>query len=238
VHRWVRSCDQFLAACFGRSPESWACIGLPLATLTVGRYTPSGWAGQIPGLCVWLAMAMVAPGFWLWRQSSLEAWPQSRRVGRWIGILWCLEIVFNNGPWHSLNVWAIRAWVDNGVWLTTTLLVVYHAVERRRAGARRVDTVKAAATASLLGGVYAALTALAFIHGGLQWVIADPISQAEWSTVHVSFPLLRADDYFAYETLAGAIGHVLFLGLFAGTLIGGLTICLPRSWVQRNADRT
>ena len=62
-------------------------------------------------------------------------------------------------------------------------------------------------------GCLACLTALIFIVFGMNRLLSDPLNIAEWTAVAAKSGTPNMSVYFAYQTLAGAILHLIVLGI-------------------------
>ena len=72
----------------------------------------------------------------------------------------------------------------------------------------------------LASGAVACLTALVLIVFGMNLILLDPLNAREWSDVKAANGLQSMAVYFAYQTLAGAMMHLVILGAMMGLILG------------------
>jgi hypothetical protein len=141
-----------------------------------------------------------------------------------IGVLWVAEILFNNLLHPSLPG---RDRIDDGLWALVALLIflaVYHADARDQP----------AATGLWLGaasGAVACATGLLFATVGIHAITTDPLSRREWNSVGHGGSTIRS--YWAYQTLAGSLLHLVVLGAVMGVGLGVAGGALRRAVAQR-----
>ncbi|HEY7983611.1 MAG TPA: hypothetical protein VID73_05550 [Ktedonobacterales bacterium] len=137
------------------------------------------------------------------------------------GALWLAEISFNNVLPPDVSV-PHRDLVDNLFWLATVLLTLAAAtVAGWRGGSVRAG-VLAGAWAGLLSGLIACLYGLALVVFRLDLILRDPLAQAEFAVRGPSSATPDMATYFARDTAAGALGHLVLLGVIVGLLLGAL----------------
>jgi len=56
----------------------------------------------------------------------------------------------------------------------------------------------------------------------------------EWSDMKAALHSPGMDVYFAYQTFAGAVGHLFILGLILGMIIGSLGGLLGKCFVKKS----
>jgi hypothetical protein len=98
----------------------------------------------------------------------------------------------------------------------------------------------AAETPGLVSGLLACLTGLLLVATGMRLLTRDPLLIAEYAARGPASGAPDLATYVAYETLAGALGHLLVLGLAMGALLGALGGLLGRGLAAarpRAADR-
>ncbi|WOP20066.1 hypothetical protein [Raineyella sp. LH-20] len=149
--------------------------------------------------------------------APAQALPRrSTAAGLVLGLLWTVEIAMNNVTQPPLP---LRDILDNVFWALVGAGILVMAV---REGARR-RSVRSGVTAGLwcglATGAVACLTGLIVVVAGMPLLLADPLNIAEWADQGGGTAQEMA-TYFALETMAGAIGHLVVLGLAMGALLG------------------
>jgi hypothetical protein len=143
----------------------------------------------------------------------------ARRLGINAGLigggLWLAEIAFNN---ISRSSAATRLWVDDGAWAVIALIILVAAFIAARRGGFMAGLANGFWSGTV-SGVIACLTALGLIVFFMKVVLADPLNIAEYADrVPSHHPGMAT--YFAYETVIGALGHLIVLGTVMGVLLG------------------
>lgn len=145
--------------------------------------------------------------------------PAARRgmdFGLALGLLWVVEIGINNLVQPPMPM---RDWIDDGFALAVLagqLWLAIHAAGTRRA----LPALAASGWAGLASGAMACLTALILALFGSELLLSDPLNRAEWADVARQNPGIDAATYFTQETMAGALLHLLVLGLGVGMVLG------------------
>jgi len=138
-------------------------------------------------------------------------------AGLYFGLIWTVEISMNNFIQPRLP---LRDYLDNIFWGIIAVLIVYvsykDAVDTKKVNAG----IKAGFFSGFGSGIVACLTALLLICFGMQLLLKDPVNIAEWVDMKgiTNYPDMAT--YFAYQTFAGAIMHLIILGIFMGVLLG------------------
>jgi hypothetical protein len=164
---------------------------------------------------------------------------KARHVGaRWGvvgGLLWVAEIAYNNFVSASSRATDVvarvhrRERVDDIMWTLVAVCILVATLRASRRGGWRAGA-RAGAWSGLVSGAFACVMALSIVVFAMPALLGDPVNRAEYADlVRVSgaetrgaHVVPRMDDYFAFETLAGAFGHLWILGLMMGALIGSL----------------
>jgi hypothetical protein len=140
-------------------------------------------------------------------------------AGLVLGLLWVVEILGNNIVAPALPG---RDIFDNVVWAVISVAIAsVAALTARRTRSLRAG-IRAGAWAGFASGLVACLTALCVIVFGMSLLMADPLNVKEWATLGVTTGATGMASYFALETLAGAIGHLLVIGLAMGAVLGAV----------------
>lgn len=141
--------------------------------------------------------------------------------GLMVGLLWTLEIGLNNLIMPPLPA---RDFYDNVFWAVIAAAILVYA-GYRSFQTNLKDGVLAGFSSGLGSGAVACATALLFIVFGMRQLLSDPLNIIEWSKRGAASNTPDMSVYFAYQTLAGAILHllilVLIMGLFLG-IVGGI----------------
>lgn len=80
--------------------------------------------------------------------------------------------------------------------------------------------VKAGFLSGFSSGAVACLTALLLISFGMSLILKDPLNIREWTDMKNTRQYPSIAVYFAYQTLAGAMLHLIILGAVMGLLLG------------------
>lgn len=92
----------------------------------------------------------------------------------------------------------------------------YYTVKTKRI----ISGISAGLWSGFASGSVACLTALVFIVFGMNFILSDALNITEWSQRGATSGTPNISVYFAYQTLAGAIMHVIILGIIMGILLG------------------
>lgn len=155
---------------------------------------------------------------WLWQRAGAP----TQRIGLWTGLalgaLWAAEISYNNFLAPPLPG---RDIVDDVFWGLVALGLVLLAA---RMAYRRGWTsgVWAGIWGGLGSGLIACLVAQGMVVFGMGLITHDPLNVQEWAAIATSSGAPSMAAYFAFETLAGALIHLVVLGTIMGLLLGGI----------------
>ena len=217
---------------------------LVVAAVLLHLSPPDGRGLRLLEAVVALLAILAMLGLTYWPRSlaaPAQALPRrSTAAGLALGLLWTVEIAMNNVAQPPLP---LRDILDNVFWGLVALGVFVVAL---REGVRR-RTVRSGVTAGLwcglATGAVACLTGMAFVVFGMPLLLADALNIAEWSDLGGGSSQEMA-NYFALETMAGAIGHLVVLGLIMGVLLGviagaiGKLVARQRPVAAGEAERT
>lgn len=169
------------------------------------------------GLGIWVALRAV-------RSTTRPDVAAARRLGSRggvaLGILWVIEISFNNFVPPDISTPAARGIVDNSIWALIAASMVLLAATNTYSTRRFIAGVRAGFWSGLVSGLMACLMGLLLIVFWLQFVLRDPLSVQEWAERHTASGAPDMATYFAYETLSGALLHLVVLGIIMGVLMG------------------
>ena len=145
-----------------------------------------------------------------------------------LGMLWVIEISFNNFVPPDISTGGARGVVDNGIWALIAVSMIVLAAVCAVRSRRFMAGVYAGFWSGLVSGLIASLMALLLVVFWLQFVLRDPLSMQEWAERQTESGAPNMATYFAYETLAGALLHLVLLGLIMGGLMGVIGGCIGR----------
>lgn len=142
---------------------------------------------------------------------------QNLKAGLYIGLLWTIEISMNNVIQPGLP---LRDHLDNIFWGIIAVLIFYISFKDAFTSKKIIAGIKAGFFNGIGSGIVACLTALILICFGMKLLLKDPVNIAEWADMKgkTNYPNMAA--YFAYQTFAGAIMHLIILGIIMGLLLG------------------
>src|SRR5579884_2839992 len=175
-------------------------------------------------------MTLLRPGSQL-RSEQLLALRWGSWVGLACGLLWIVEIAYNNllaplAP--EYNTARIRDSVDNVFWAIIVLLtLVFAARLAYRTRSIRMG-IRVGTLSGLLSGLFAGIMALLLVTTSIHSLTSDPLVLAEYAVRGPSSGAPDLAHYVAYDTLAGALGHLLVLGVLSGALLGALAGAIGR----------
>ena len=216
-----------------------ACVAMTAAagiTYTYDQRTLRYTIGAEALLITYLA------GYWFfWRRGESKAGSEIQRTGLatglGLGLLWTAEICYNNIIAAPLPG---RDTVDNIFWALVGLGLLVLAGWTAYRGNMMNAGVRAGLWAGFGSGLVACSVALAMVVFGMGFIAHDPLNVEEWSALAGSNGAPSMAAYFAFETIAGAMIHLVILGSFMGWLAGlvggaigqGVRILFPNRSVQ------
>jgi hypothetical protein len=170
--------------------------------------------------CLVSVIVLAATILFLWRIKL--KWLnniQNRNIGLGLcfGLLWSIEIGINNIFRPGLP---LRDIVDNIFWASIAILILvtttYYSLKTKKIS----QGIISGFWSGLSSGAVACITALILIVFGMNLILHDPLNIKEWSDVNANTNLPNMPVYFAFETLAGAIMHLVVLGAVMGIILG------------------
>lgn len=141
------------------------------------------------------------------------------RAGIALGAMWLLEIAVNNFVQPEARS---RDTFDNIVWATISLVTVAIATLRAIRARSWIHGVCTGVWAGFISGLFACLMALLVATVWNDWLTRDPLMIAEYLARGTASGAPDIATYAAYETLAGAMLHLVGLGIIGGALLGAL----------------
>jgi hypothetical protein len=156
---------------------------------------------------------------WFYRHRTSQLTNQAIRLGMALGLAWMAEISINNFIAPALPG---RDVIDNIFWAVIALAIFTHACVCAYHARRLLAGIQAGFWSGLVSGIGACGMALSMIVFGMRFITHDPLNLAEWAArgPQTGAPSMAA--YFAFETLAGGLMHLVILGLIMGILLGFL----------------
>lgn len=152
------------------------------------------------------------------RTADLNRYHQeSVTLGLFIGLLWTAEISMNNILQPGLPT---RDILDDLFWAAIAFIILMASIRYAYRTNEIQCGIKVGFWGGLSSGAVACLTALLFIVGGMQLLLHDPLNTAEWSARGATSGTSNMAVYFAYQTLAGALLHLVVLGAMMGIVLG------------------
>jgi hypothetical protein len=147
--------------------------------------------------------------------KSLGAW-----VGALTGLLWVVEISFNNFVDPQISTERARFYVDNGFWAAVALTILAAAVAISARTGRISAGIRAGLWSGYISGVISCLMGLSLVLFWMRFLLRDPINIREFAARGSGASRATMASYFAYETMAGSLGHLFVLGAMMGLVLG------------------
>jgi len=139
------------------------------------------------------------------------------KEGLYFGLLWTIEISMNNIIQPRLP---LRDYLDNIFWGIIAILILWVSYKDALDAKKIVAGIKAGFFSGFASGIVACLTALVLICFGMKLLLKDPVNIAEWADMNGKTNYPNMASYFAYQTFAGAIMHLIILGMIMALLLG------------------
>jgi hypothetical protein len=161
------------------------------------------------------------------------------RVGAVTGILWVLEISFNNFINPAISTGHARFIVDNTAWGIIALIILIASIRQSVQTRNSASALRVGASSGIVSGLFACLMGLSLIVFGMRFLLRDPLNIQEFASRGSASQSKDMATYFAYETMTGALGHLLAIGLLMGLLLGllGGAIAKLVLWTKPGARR-
>lgn len=137
--------------------------------------------------------------------------------GLLVGMLWAVEIGINNFIAPPLPA---RDTIDNLLWAAIAGLILLGSLVAAFRAGRFQAGVAFGGWSGLASGGVACSMALAVVVFGMHFLLHDPLNQAEWAARLPGETAPSMAAYFAYQTLAGALLHLIVLGGGMGLVLG------------------
>lgn len=142
---------------------------------------------------------------------------QNLLAGLYFGLLWTVEISMNNVIQPKLP---LRDYLDDIFWAIIAVFILYISCRDALNERKIIAGIKAGFFSGFASGIVACFTALVLICFGMKLLLKDPPNIAEWASVKNKTTYPTMASYFAYQTFAGAMMHLVILGIVMGLLLG------------------
>lgn len=139
--------------------------------------------------------------------------------GLLVGLLWAVEIGINNFLVPPLPG---RDTIDNLLWAAIAVLILLGSLAAAVQAGRFRAGVTFGVWSGLASGAVACGMAMAVVVFGMHFLLHDPLNLAEWAARPPTEAARSMAAYFAFQTLAGALLHLVILGAGMGLLLGAL----------------
>lgn len=185
------------------------------------NYRPFSWPVGLEALgCLISSIILIFAGLLLWffrRKSIIIKEQKNLSFGLVIGLLWTIEIGINNIIHPDLP---FRDIVDDIFWAAIAILILVYATIEAFKRKRILAGIILGFWSGTGSGAIASLTALILIVFGMHFILKDPLNVKEWSDINntVHYPNMKV--YFAYQTFAGTLMHLIILGTIMGLILG------------------
>jgi hypothetical protein len=202
---------------------SLSVIGLLLVAVAAALYSYNTLT-QLESGAGFLLLLAAAVGLWIFRRRAMRQKDPTQiglpiLVGLALGLLWAVEIGINNFLAPPLPA---RDIIDNLFWAAIALSILVLVILRAWQTGSLWRALEAGVWSGFTSGLVACVMALVVIVFGMRFLMQDPLNLAEWAAQVSKNTAPAMSDYFAYETFAGAFGHLLVLGIAMGGLLGAL----------------
>ena len=196
-------------------------ISAILVLLIYFLYPTFSWPTGLEALECLLSFAILLISIFLIGRFRTQLYKQREQrnitIGLYIGFLWTIEICINNIIQPGLP---LRDIIDNIFWALIACLILYLSIGDSFQTKNLFYGIKAGFLSGFSSGAIACLTALILISFGMQLIVKDPLNIKEWSDIKNAMQYPNIAVYFAYQTMAGAIMHLVILGAIMGAILG------------------
>jgi hypothetical protein len=171
-----------------------------------------------------LILFAVAASLWFYRNRASHRKNPTERNGTIIfgiilGLLWMIEISINNFIAPPLPA---RDIIDNIFWAIIAFSILVLSVTRALQKDSLMQGIEAGIWSGFVSGLLACCMGLLVVVFGMHFILQDPLNVSEWVGRGAGSNAPRMAAYFAFETFAGAFGHLIVLGVAMGALLGVL----------------
>jgi len=151
------------------------------------------------------------------KNALSEKSKRNLNAGLYFGLLWTIEIGMNNIIQPRLP---LRDHLDNIFWGIIAVLILYVSYKDAFDSKKIIAGIKAGFFSGFASGIVACLTALVLICFGMKLLLKDQVNVAEWADMKGKTQYPDMASYFAYQSFAGAMLHLILLGIVMGLLLG------------------
>ena len=184
-------------------------------------YRPVKWPfGYEAAGCLISVILIASLALFLWlRRKPLIDENQKKNValGLCFGLFWTIEISINNFIRPGIP---LRDYIDDIFWAVIAISILVTAAYYAFNSDKIVNGIKSGFWTGLASGSVACLTALLMTVFGMKFILLDPLNLKEWSDLKETSGYSDISVYFAYQTFAGALGHLFVLGIVMGVILG------------------
>ncbi len=145
---------------------------------------------------------------------------QGIKIGMLCGILWILEIGFNNIIPPNISTGTARFYVDNGFWIAIMIIILATSTTSAYQNRSIVSGIQIGAWSGLISGLLACLMGSLLVAFFINLITRDPLMIQEFVERGPGSGAPDITRYVAYETLTGSVGHLTVLGPIMGALLG------------------
>lgn len=169
-----------------------------------------------------IVLLALAGALWLYRNRPSKYMNSAERnnvifFGIVFGSLWVIEISINNFIAPPLPA---RDIVDNIFWAIIAFSILSFSIIQAYQNKSLVHGIEAGIWNGFVSGLVACCMALIMIVFGMRFILQDPLNVNEWLGRGTGITAPNMAAYFAFETFAGAFGHLIILGIIMGSLLG------------------
>ena len=203
-----------------RASQYLLIISAVLVLIIYLRYPALQWSLKIEAGACLISLIILIVFILLIKKFENKLSDKSKKnlnAGLYFGLLWTIEISINNIIQPRLP---LRDHLDNIFWGIIALLILYVSYKDAFDTRKIITGIKAGFFSGFSSGIVACLTALILICFGMKLLLKDPINIAEWSDMKGKTNYPDMASYFAYQTFAGAIMHLIILGIIMGVMLG------------------
>ena len=198
-------------------------MGMALVGVVALRYSYSS-LSRIESVVGFLALLVVAGFLWLYHHRASQGINPTKRnsilfFGIILGLLWMVEISINNFIAPPLPA---RDIIDNVFWAVIAFSILIFSIVHAYQNDSLIRGIDAGIWSGFVSGLLACCMALLVIVFGMHFILHDPLNVSEWAGRGTSINAPSLAAYFAFETFAGAFGHLIILGVAMGGLLGVL----------------
>ena len=142
------------------------------------------------------------------------------------------EIGFNNFIDPQIATGRSRFYVDNAAWAAVALLMFAASFWRAWIARRFEPAIRIGLWSGFVSGLIACLLGLMLPIVWMRFLLRDPINIEEYGARAAGAHAQGMASYLAYETLGGALAHLIVLGIVMGFLLGwtGGALAMARAW--------